>query len=344
MIYLIVAVPAKIQAYMSQFQDHLFRQIREKLSPEVSLADAIAEVLHLSNDSAYRRIRGETPLVLEEAGVLCRTYGISLDHLFQSARDTVLFHSVQVKNEGYDFQTYLTDILYSLQSAAAADQKQIIYLAKDLPLFHYFNVKPLFAFRYFFWMKSILQHPDFISMKFSMDLLTPDIQALGAQIVETYNSIPSIEILNTECLNSLIAQVDYYHEAGYFKSSADVDAIYEAMTQMMAHVKAQAEYGSKFRSGENPALKKSNYDFYFNRLVLGDNTVMIIVNGKRSLFINYDVLNYIITEDERFCNDAYDKLQGLMRKGTILSTVSEKQRNAFFYLLNKKISHRVTTS
>ena len=42
----------------SSIQEYLFRRIRENLSVEDSLADVVAELLHVSNDSAYRRIRG----------------------------------------------------------------------------------------------------------------------------------------------------------------------------------------------------------------------------------------------------------------------------------------------
>jgi len=72
-------------------------------------------------------------------------------------------------------------------------------------------------------------------------------------------------------------------------------------------------------------------------VVLGDNTIMTIVNGKKVLYLNYAVLNYLVTQDETFCNDVYSKLQNLMRRATILSNVSEKQRNIFFNILLKKI-------
>ena len=50
-----------------QSQEFLFQRIRELLPVHASLVDTVASILHVSNDSAYRRIRGETPLVLDEA-------------------------------------------------------------------------------------------------------------------------------------------------------------------------------------------------------------------------------------------------------------------------------------
>lgn len=323
-------------------QEYLFRRIREKLPVENSLADAVADLLHVSNDSAYRRIRGETPLVLEEAGILCKAFNLSLDQILNVRKNSVSFTAFNLNNEGYTFQKYLQDILHNLKAVSSFDQKELIYLTKDFALFYNFLYRPLFAFRYFFWMKSIILHPEFVNLKFSMNYLTSDIEELGSQIVKIYNSIPSTEIWNTECVNSTISQIEYYREAGYFSNEEDVEKIYDALKSAIEHLRTEAESGCKFLPGENADFQKQNFHFYYNRVVLGDNTVMTVVNGKKILYLNYDVLNYMVTEDEMFCNTVYAKLQTLMRRATILSSVSEKQRNIFFNLLLKKIPNRST--
>jgi hypothetical protein len=318
-------------------QEYLFQRIREKLPLEVSLADAIAELLHVSTDSAYRRIRGETPLVLDEATTLCKAYGLSFDQLLQTGDNSVIFNYTRLDNTNYNFEKYLQGILHALKAVAAAEQKQIIYLTKDLAFFHNFCFRPLFAFHHFFWMKSMLQHPDYVNLKFSMELLTPELEKTGKQILKTYNDIPSIEIWNSECVNSTIAQIEYYREAGYFKTEDDVSKIYQALNDTIEHLKNQAERGCKYLPGENPEIRKNNFAFFHNRVVLGDNTIMAVVNTKKILYINYEVLNYMTTQDEKFCNDVYLKLHTLMRRGTILSNASEKQRNMFFNNLQRKI-------
>jgi hypothetical protein len=176
-----------------------------------------------------------------------------------------------------------------------------------------------------------------------MDSLTGEIEDLGRQIIKTYNSISSIEIWNTECVNSTIAQIEYYREAGYFSSEKDAEKIYAALREAIEHLRLQAETGSKFYPGENPDYQKSNFQLYYNRIALGDNTILSIVNGKKILYLNYDVLNYMVTQEEAFCNDVYSKLQTIIKRATILSSVSEKQRNMFFNILLRKIPDHSTT-
>jgi hypothetical protein len=155
-----------------------------------------------------------------------------------------------------------------------------------------------------------------------------------------YNKVPSTEIWNTECINSTISQIEFYKESGLFTSSKDIKTVYEALEETIIHLKNEVEYGTKFMPGENPESKKSNFSFFYNRIILGDNTVMVVTDRVKTAFINYDVLNYMSTQDENFCNPCYDDLHRMMKKSTLISQTSEKQRNIFFGILLNKIKDR----
>ena len=52
-------------------QKQFFEEVRKKLPHNLSLVDIICNELGISSDSAYRRIRGESSLSLDEAKKLC---------------------------------------------------------------------------------------------------------------------------------------------------------------------------------------------------------------------------------------------------------------------------------
>lgn len=323
-----------------QAQEFLFQRIKELLPPHVSLVDAVAETLHLSSDSAYRRIRGETPMVLDEVKELCQYYKISLDQLLDVKSGSVLFQNVRIDIHNYTYETYLSDLLKQVQYVNSFIQKEIIYLTKDVPIFHNFYFKPLIAFRYFFWMKSILQKPEFADREFELNCVSLEIEELSRELVRAYEKIPSTEIWNTECINSVISQIEFYKDSGYFSSAADIKTVYESLEETFLHLKNQVEYGCKFMPDENPNTKKTNFRFFYNRVVLGDNTIMVMTDRVKTAFLNYDVLNYMLTRDEAFCSPRFDDLQNLMKKSTLISQTSEKQRNIFFGIMLNKIEDR----
>lgn len=310
------------------------------LPQPVSLADAVSDILHVSIDSAYRRIRGETPLLLEEAALLCKHFNLSLDQFMALKPDDVLLRNVRIRNDGFSYRQYLQAMHQQMKTLAELQQKEIIYMSKDIPIFHNFYFKPLIAFRYFFWMKTHLSHPDFEKLLFDFDLLPADIEKLSTDLVRTYCSIPSTEMWNTESINSTISQIEFSKDSGHFKSASDLKMIYEALEASIHHIKAQAEHGYKFMPGEDPSRYNQNLKFFFNRVTLGDNTVMTIANSVKTAFINYGHLNYLETKDENFCNELYHDFENLIRRSTQISNNSERQRNIFFNILLTKIQDR----
>ncbi len=323
-----------------QAQEFLFQRIKELIPPESTMVDVVSDILHISADSSYRRIRGETPLVLDEVRELCRYFKISLDQLLEVQRGATLFTNVRINAETYNYETYLRDLLKQVQQVGQFIEKEIIYLSKDVPIFHNFYYHPLIAFRYFFWMKTILRKPEFADREFEMNAVSPEIAALSQELSRAYNSIPSTEIWNTECINAAILQIEFYKDSGYFATAADVKTVYESLEDTILHLKHQVEYGCKFMPGENPQTKKRNFKFFYNRVILGDNTILVVTDKMKTAFLNYDVLNYMFTRDESFCGPCYQDLQNLMKRATLISETSEKQRNIFFGILLSKITDR----
>ena len=321
-------------------QDFLFRRIREMLPPQAPVAEIVSEILHISSDSAYRRIRGETPLVLEEVRQLCEHFHLSMDQLFELKDDTVVFSNIRINNQHYSYEKYLTGLLGLVRQISSCSEKEIIYLTKDVPIVHNFYFSPLIAFRYFFWMKNILQHPDFAGRGFMMNGVSPAIESVSRELAREYTRIPSVEIWNSECINSTISQVEFCKDSGYFSSAADIRVVYQSLEETIHHLKAQVEAGVKFMPGEDPGSAKGNYRFFYNRVILGDNTILVRAGQARTVYLNYDVLNYMTTRDEVFCGQCHDDLQRLMRQSTLISQTGEKKRNIFFGILLAKINDR----
>ena len=199
-----------------QAQEFLFQRIKEILPASVSLTDVVSEVLHVSNDSAYRRIRNETPLVLQEAKELCEHFSLSLDQVLSLKRiqfflkiSALIINSILTKN----IFPILSELVKQINSFK---QKEIIYLTKDIPLFHNFYFKPLIAFRFYFWMKTILQHPDYTTKAIDLNGVSPEIETLSMELDKSIHQVPSIEIWNTECINSVISQIEFYKDSGLF--------------------------------------------------------------------------------------------------------------------------------
>jgi len=57
-------------------QTKLMQRLRDGLPENISFVDELADLLQVSTDSAYRRIRGETALSIEEIASICKKFKI----------------------------------------------------------------------------------------------------------------------------------------------------------------------------------------------------------------------------------------------------------------------------
>jgi hypothetical protein len=79
---------------------------------------------------------------------------------------------------------------------------------------------------------------------------------------------------------------------------------------------------------------------YLNELIIGDNSILAVLDGTKAAFIIHTVMNIMMTRDVRFCQNLQDSLENLMRKSTLISTVSERERSRFFKHIRNRIAAR----
>ena len=314
-----------------------FLHIKTLLPPHKSMVDEVADLLNISNDSAYRRIRGEKPISLEEIKKLADEFKISLDQFMRIETDSYIFSGKMATTNNFLFEEWLNSLHQNFCIMNTFKNRHIYYYTKDLPFITHFQIRELAAFKYFFWKKSILQYDSLKGVKFSMNSLDDKTFELGLKVIEEYNKVPATEIWNIESINSTIRQIEFYREAKIFESAADVTLIYEKVEELINHHESQAEQGKKFMMGKQPGPGSAEYHLFNNELILGDNSFLVVTDNMKICYLTHSVLNFISTSDERFCNYRLSSIQNLIKKSTQISEVGEKERTRFFNKLRDKI-------
>ena len=85
----------------------LFQHLKSILPSHLSMADEVADLLEISPDSAYRRIRGEKPITLEELEKVCVHYNISLDQFLHLKTNSFLFSGILREEKERSFDDWL---------------------------------------------------------------------------------------------------------------------------------------------------------------------------------------------------------------------------------------------
>jgi len=323
-----------------ELQQQIFNAIKARTGENLLLADEVAKLLDISVDSAYRRIRGEKTISLDELHTLCSHYKISLDKLMNVQSGAFLFEGSFIDNNTFRFDAYLKSVLHNLAYIRSFKESEFYYLCKESPMFHHYYFREFAALKYYAWMGTLLFFPEFRNKKVSLEEYPEAYFEIGQQILDEYERIDSVEIWNIENLNSTLRQIDYYQDGGLFRSEDDIIRIYEAIEKMMDHIEKQAELGYKFKYGDPDRKPLGKFRMYFNEVVLGDNQMLGIMDGTKIAFLPHSAANYIATRDVTFCDKFHQYLKNLMRSSTLISEVSEKERARFFRIMRDKITNR----
>lgn len=322
-------------------QQLFFQHIKGKLPSHISTVDAVADLLNISNDSAYRRIRADKLISFEELQKLCVHFKVSLDQFLNLQSDAIIFTGKLDTDITFGFENWLEEVLKQYAIISSFEKKHIYFLLKDIPFNIHFQIPELAAFKYFVWMRTF---PGFEVEKggaFSFDYPEFESQnALGMKIVDIYNTIPTTEIWNTESINTTMRQIEYYYEAGGLVSKEQAYILFDKMKQLLNHVEKEAELGCKFKVGEQPNIGSAEYRLFNNELILGDNSLLAELGDMRVTFINHSILHFIGTRDISFNSAIFNNLTNLMQKSRLISKSDERERIRFFNRLRVEIDRR----
>lgn len=315
------------------FQETFVSLIKKQIPAHISLVDELAELLSISKDSAYRRLRGETPLSLDETVKICLHFDISPASLLEQATELIPFKYNKLYNEKDSFLHYLKSMTATLNLVSKANG-QVIYASEDIPLFHHFGYPMLGAFKLFYWNKAVLSDEGLQDKVFSTSLLHPDISAAASDLLNAYREVKSIEIWTEESINSTLKQILYFAESDQFASKEDAIKIVDEMDHMIHDLARMAEHNSK--KPDNPAYA-GNYTFFNSEVLIGNNSIIIEGLDKPIVFLSHNTFNSLSTRDQSFYEETKEWMQNLIRKSTMISGVSEKYRIAFFKQLYNSV-------
>jgi len=323
-----------------ELQQQLFLEIKRNIPAHLSATEEIARALNVSVDSVYRRMRGEKTISLDELHTLCAHYKISLDQLMNLQTGSFPFQGNLLNSRNFRYDAYLSTMAKTIAHFNNAREREFYWLGKDVPIFHHFIFREIAAFKYFFWMKTIFHFPEFEQLQFRFDLYNDELFAIGQKIISNYCALPSIEIWNVENINFAVRQIEFYRDSHMFESDQDALLIYEAFEKLIDHIEKEAERGYKFEYGDPEMKPVASYRVYFNEVVLGDNSMIVVMDGVKMVLLPHTAINYMTTRDISLCENMYNYFQSLMKRSTLISKVSEKERSKFFRMLRERIAKR----
>jgi hypothetical protein len=324
-------MPLKVSAQSRAVQLSFIERLKSSLPANISLVDEIADLLQVSNDSAYRRMRGETPLTIDELDILCRHFKVPFDTQVQKDVSAVNFNYRRLEGKYENFVNWLLNLKHDVERIASVPDSKIIYAADDVPIWHHFINDEFIAFKFFYWLKCILSEAQYVNAKFSMDMIDPILLQNARDLLKHYNKTRSVEIWTEDTLNSTLKQVEYFWESGYFTDKEQALRICSDVCEVVNTLHQKVNTGCKETGGPE------NFQFYVSDVMVGNNTILVQLGNAKVAYVSSNTFNFLSTGNAAFVEESEAWLNNLIKKSTLISGVSEKQRNRYFNLLHQKV-------
>ncbi|HNY03334.1 MAG TPA: hypothetical protein PKG48_12130, partial [Bacteroidales bacterium] len=248
----------------------------------------------------------------------------------------VTFKSLAIGENGFELENWLQSLEVSIRQIHQCRQREIIYAAKDIPVFYYFEFPEIAAFKFYFWNKALIPDSSYENRQMELDP-SPALFETGRRMLAFYIRIPTIEIWSVETITSILRQIEYCHESGFFSTRDDVFRLCDVVDTLLNHVQSQAECGFQYMHQSPAEGIENSFRLFNNEVLVTDNTILVSADGKKTSYNTYNVINQLITTNPVFCDHIEKSLKNLMQKSTLISGTSAKERYRFFNLLHEKV-------
>jgi hypothetical protein len=298
---------------MSSSQIDFFIKIKDRLPVFENMAQSVADALGISQNEAYKKIRGLSQINISQIETLSNYFKVPFMYS-GSKESTVSFFYSRIES----VELYIDSLTSDLLLINGAKEKRITVITDDIPIFYLFKYPELAAFKLILWKNSLAESPE----PFFFGAISPELIHKTHELNKHYLQIPTVEIWGKNSVNYTIEQIRYAWEANLLN---DRNFIIEIINQLKACFQDISRYAV---SGRKSIDENHKFDWYCCD-VIGSMTYLAEVNGNSICYNRFSSFNVLKTQDKDYCSLIKNWKDSLIAKSTCFSRQSEKYRNNY---------------
>jgi len=312
-------------------QKRLFEEIQKSLPSQYALVDIVSDVLNISMDAAYRRMRYVKLLDIEEVSALCAHFQISFDRLMNVRnihQFDCIYRPINFSMPG-DYLNYVHALSKNIEQLKTADDSSLLMSATDIPVFHLISQNELTFFKLFTWAHSVYNYEGTFD-DFLKEIEMPEISGCFQKISRDYEIVPSSEIWTEDTVNTTLRLISYYDEICMFPNLDFPVLLCEQVLNILEKLQQWAENSCK---GKN----STPFQLYVSEMDPENSYLLMKQSGQTNCLIKLYTINSLNVLDQAFCRETEQWLTKLAKRSVPLCGNSEKERIKFFNAQKQKV-------
>jgi len=231
---------------MDNLRNAIATKLLSIIPTHVKPIEYLMEILNISRESVYRRLRGEISFTFEEIVMLSVDLGFSIDEIITKEIHSRVYFDMDFTNSlnpSDFFVSTFRHCCYDFDITMGRDTESIMILNHVPPRFNVF-FNHLFKFSYYRWMHRNQE----TSLKyFYSDVVLPaELTALQNKMIENSKKIRNNTlILDSNVFLNLIREVQYYYKRKLIKEN-EFAALIDDLQGLVSMVEGIAQSGYLF--------------------------------------------------------------------------------------------------
>jgi len=313
-------------------QNALTAKILSSIPKNIKPTEYLMEMLSISKESAYRRLRGEIPFTFAEIKKMAIDLHFSVDEIISRGASSHVSFSVDVGQAEEDYPVFaktIRDYYDGLITVSNAQESEIIVAMNNILPFFFTPFESLFKFSYF---KSMQKNAKIASKSTFADTVLPnDLLELRTRIEEQLkNCTKNVTIIiDSNIVSNLISDILYFHKRRLITDD-ELQILKKEMLTLIDQVEEMAQSGF-FSDG----IEVNIYLSFINV----DSSSLYMKNDDKevSCFYLYN-LAPITATNQSICALHRKKVDSLKKYSRLITQSNEIIQSAFFEHQREKIS------
>lgn len=318
-------------------QTVLLERVLQHFSSKSAAADTLADLLNITRESIYRRLRGETLLTPDEIQLLATRFRISIDAIIQPATSYIPFIYNMFSRPITDLFGYVGQVYENMQLLKPLKDVQIYYASQEIPIFEYFFFPELLSFKLYVYGLTSWDLHYLEDQKFSTGLVPVSVTDQARECVRLYSSYHSRSLWSLTFIENTLNQIEYIASVRRIDPPGLALVLCDQLEQLLERAGKMAELGKKFFQVPEVSAENGTFELYFNELASTNNTILVVSPGRQLLYTTFGTPNFLVTTDATLCKYTQNWFDTIISRSTAISVHNAKERDHFFHLMNRKV-------
>jgi hypothetical protein len=305
----------------SELDKKLIATVVKNVPKNQKTVNYLVNKLHLSRESAYRRIRGDIPFTVNELTILAVDLNFSIDHLLEGEKQNHSFYDFTRtgKNSTNYFLLMLRKYNELLEKINDSKKLETIMAFNSFPPIYYAGYFYLYKFAYYQWLfqENGISRSDTLSK-----IAVPD-EILYLQKKVRANSThekDSTLILDVNIFLNLMKEIQYFYQRKLI-TNEELLLLKEDILHLIKHFEDVAQSGF-----DGP----TKVQLYLSSLCVNSNTVCYRFDDKVEPLFWIFTINPVVIQNPEFASMQLKWLNTIKRHSALITQSNEIMQADFF--------------